>query len=101
MTLDSFEHNLQLRHAGPTEVLSAIRRLVLHNRYVGAATGLWIIGLLVVFVLPAPVAITPEKMARFERRMYDVQAAEKQFGDVESEFFSADTAYRNEAVRLL
>jgi hypothetical protein len=100
MALDTFEH-MQLQNTGPAEVLTAVRRLVLHNRWAGAATGLWIVGLLVVFVLPAPVAITPEKMATFEQRMFDVQAAEKQLGEIENELYSADTAYRNEAVRIL
>lgn len=99
MTLDTTFENMQLRNTAPTEVLTAARRLVMGNRWVGAATGLWICGLLFVFVLPAPVAITPEKMARFEQRMYDVQAAEKQLGEVENELFSADSAYRSEAVR--
>jgi hypothetical protein len=99
MTIDSTFENMQLRHTAPTEVLTSVRRLVLHNRWLGAATGLWIIGLLVVFVLPAPVPISPEKMAKFEQRMYDVQAAEKQLSEVENDFFSADSAYRSEAVR--
>jgi hypothetical protein len=99
MTLDSTFESMQLRHTAPTEVLTTVRRLVLHNRWFGAATGLWIMGLLVVFVLPAPVPITPERMAMFEQRMYDVKAAEKRLGEVENEFFSADSAYRSEAVR--
>lgn len=99
MAQDSFEH-MQLRHAGPTEVLTTARRLILHNRWFGMATGLWIVGLLVVFVLPAPVPITPEKMARFEQRMFDVQAAERQLSEIENDFFTADSAYRSEAVRL-
>lgn len=98
MTLDTTFENMQLRGTAPTEVLTAVRRLILGNRWVGAATGLWICGLLVVFVLPAPVAITPENMARFEQRMYSVHAAEKQLGEVENELFNADSAYRSEAV---
>jgi hypothetical protein len=98
--LDTTFEQLQLRNT-PQEVLVYTRRLVFGNRWVGATAGLWLVGLLVAFVLPPPVPITPEKLQVFEEKMFEVHAAEKRLGEIENEYLAADSMYRAEAVRVL
>ena len=51
------------------------------------------------FVLPAPVPITDEKMERYDEKMLEVNAAMKRLGELEDDWFQADLELRSEAVR--
>lgn len=73
-------------------------RTASRNTWVRASAGLWILGLLVVFVLPAPVAITDEKMERYDEKMLEVTAAMKRLQDFEDDLFQANLELRSEAV---
>eukprot|EP00892_Ulva_mutabilis_P002339 jgi/Ulvmu1/12105/UM084_0030.1 len=67
------------------------------NTWVRASAGLWILGLLVVFVLPAPIAITDKKMERYNEKMLEVNAAMKRLQEAEDDLFQADLELRSEA----
>lgn len=78
-----------------------VRRLAqsaIRNNWVRAGAGLWIIGLLIVFVLPAPLATTEAKLSRYEYKMVDVSAAVKNLEEVADEWFDADSDLRAERV---
>lgn len=71
----------------------------LRSKWVRAGTGLWILGLLVVFVIPAPVATTDDKLELYEERMLEVSAAVKRLEEIEDEWFQADIDLKAEGVR--
>lgn len=48
-----------------TGILSVARRLVFRNKWTSSLFGLWIMGLLVAFALPAPVATTDGMLAAY------------------------------------
>jgi hypothetical protein len=45
-----------------------IKNVILHNKWAGGAVGLWIMGLLIVFVLPAPIAVTDAQLASYKAK---------------------------------
>lgn len=60
-----------------SNALVRVRHAVLHNKTVGSFVGLWLAGLLIAFVLPAPVRVTPQA---FELYTQKAQQAESYSG---------------------
>lgn len=81
------------------ELGSRLARSAVRSNWFRAGTGLWILGLLVVFVLPAPVPTTDEKLVRYEEKLLEVNAANKRLEELEDDWFQADIELRSEAVR--
>ena len=74
--------------------------LILRNRWAGGMAGLWLFGLLVVFVLPAPISETDEMLSAYESKHVDVQAVNDKLGRVEHDMYERESRYHNERVRI-
>jgi hypothetical protein len=81
-------------------VLANAGRAIVRNRWAGSAVGLWLVGLLVVFVLPAPYPITHEMLNRYEQKAYDVHAVQDRISDKTSQMYIRESHYRDAQVRL-
>jgi hypothetical protein len=89
---------LERLQSSPSQTLTNVRRILFGNKLAGTLTGVWLCGLLVAFVLPAPVAVTEQSLAAYNDKIHDVLAIQKHVSEVEDDYVDADYHYRSEAV---
>jgi hypothetical protein len=80
-------------------VLNRAGRAVSRSPWTGSALGLWLIGLLIVFVLPAPVQITEDMLTAFNTKAAKVEAVNDRLTSVMSDLYERELRYRDARVR--
>jgi hypothetical protein len=75
-----------------------VKNAILHNKWAGSAVGLWIMGLLIVFVLPAPVSVTDHKMATYKTKAKLVEKFSGPIVEASKHMLVAEDRYLNDKV---
>lgn len=72
------------------QVAARIGRTILHDKRAGIAAGLWVFGLLAVFVLPAPIKVTDSMLAAYQAKLQPLQRLEHQLDRQHSALLNAE-----------
>lgn len=75
-----------------------LRDAVLHNKWAGGLAGLWVLGLLITFVLPAPVRVTQDMQRAFDHKAQAIDHYEEPLSEAARDMFEAEAVYRRERV---
>jgi hypothetical protein len=81
-------------------VLSALQDAVFKKKRARVFVGLWLLGLTVMFVLPAPQTITDDMMSAYNMKMVVVEDYNGKVGEAMAELIEVQSAYNDERVRL-
>lgn len=82
-----------------SNTLVRFRHAVVHNKAVGGAVGLWIMGLLIAFVLPAPVSVTPEAFALYTKKAQQAESQSGVLSRAQSDMYQQQAILQSEQVR--
>ena len=92
--------DVQRFRADAGTVAVQLRNAVLHNKWAGGLAGLWVLGLLITFVLPAPVHVTDEMHLAYVRKAVAIDHFDEPLSKAARHMFESEAVWRHERVRL-
>lgn len=81
-------------------VLTAVKDAVFKNRWARTVVCLWLLGLTVMFVLPAPQTITDDMMSAYQNKMSVAEQYNGKVGQAIADMIEVQSSYNDERVRL-
>lgn len=82
-----------------SNALVRFRHAVLHNKVVGGAVGLWLMGLLIAFVLPAPIQVTPEAFELYTQKAQHAETYTGVLNRAHNKMYQQQAVLHREQVR--
>ena len=95
----SSEDTSTARPSAFSTVLTLVGRKLTSDKRVASLTGLWLFGLLAVFLLPAPVKITDESLQKYQDKMIVASDLEDALSAAKTEFLQSEIILNSERVR--